>query len=141
MRTSKTQHMGQNYYTLLGISPWSTARQIRQAYRELSKLYHPDTTVLDSAQAIAKFQDLNQAYATLSNPERRAAYDQLIQFSRFTYTPPATTTWQTDDGLPIQRPLSGGEVFSLAILLLTLITCLAIAITIGLMRGDQLLPQ
>lgn len=140
--------MGQNYYTLLGISPWSTARQIRQAYRELSKLYHPDTTTLDSTQAIAKFQQINQAYATLSNPERRTAYDQLIQFSRYSYSPPpqpsptsTATNWHREDRLPTQRPLSSGEVFSLAILLITLITCLAIAITIGLIRGDQLLPQ
>jgi curved DNA-binding protein CbpA len=139
--------MEQNQYQVLGVTPWASERQIRQAYRDLSKLYHPDTTELDSDKAIAKFQDLNDAYAILTNPERRAEYDRLIQFSRFSYqskfepnsyTP---TNWRYDDGLPIERPLSGGEIFSLALLLLTLLTCVAIAITVAFLRGDPLFPN
>ena len=55
-----------NYYDLLGIKPTASAQEIRQAYWELSKLYHPDTTELSSAIATQKFQALNAAYGTLS---------------------------------------------------------------------------
>lgn len=64
-----------SYYTLLRLHPTASAIEIRRAYRELSKSYHPDTTDLPSAIATAKFQQLNEAYATLSNPERRLTYD------------------------------------------------------------------
>ena len=60
-----------SYYVLLGLPPSASALEIRRAYRELSKRYHPDTTELPTAIATAKFQQLNEAYATLSNPERR----------------------------------------------------------------------
>ncbi len=139
--------MQQNYYTILRITPWASDRQIRQAYRDLSKLYHPDTTNLDSDEAISKFQHLNAAYAMLSNPERRAEYDRLIHFSRFEYQPKfeqnsfVPSNWRYDDGLPSERPLSGGEIFSLVLLLLTLLLCLAIAVIVAVLRGDPLLPQ
>jgi curved DNA-binding protein CbpA len=71
-----------SYYALLGLTPWANERQIRQAYRELSKLYHPDTTSLPNAEAVTRFREINDAYANLSNPERRSAYDRSIQFSR-----------------------------------------------------------
>jgi len=53
---------------LLGLHPSASAIEIRRAYRELSKRYHPDTTDLPPAIAIVKFQQLNEAYAALSNP-------------------------------------------------------------------------
>ena len=67
--------LGFSYYGLLGLHPSASVIEIRRSYRELSKLYHPDTTDLPPAVATAKFQQINNAYATLSNPERRLAYD------------------------------------------------------------------
>ena len=64
-----------NYYTLLGVAPNASAQDIRRAYRDLSKLYHPDTTELESDVATVKFQALNEAYATLSSPEKLLTYD------------------------------------------------------------------
>ncbi len=72
-----------NYYTLLELHPGASVIDIRRAYRELSKRYHPDTTELPAALATTKFQLLNEAYATLSNPERRLNYDLKIGYSRF----------------------------------------------------------
>ena len=71
------------YYTLLGLHPSASAIEIRRAYRELSKRYHPDTTDLPQGVATAKFQKLNEAYATLSNPQKRLTYDLEIGYSRF----------------------------------------------------------
>jgi curved DNA-binding protein CbpA len=61
------------YYTCLGIDPFATADQIRAAYHRRAKQWHPD--VDPSPWAKACFQAINEAYQTLSNPSRRAAYD------------------------------------------------------------------
>jgi curved DNA-binding protein CbpA len=74
--------MASNYYEQLGLSPYASAVQIRQAYREMSKLYHPDTTKLPASIASAKFCAINTAYAVLSNPERRNQYDRQILCTR-----------------------------------------------------------
>lgn len=136
------------YYALLGLHPSASPIEIRRVYRELSKLYHPDTTNLPNKIATAKFQELNQAYATLSNPERRTAYDYKIGYSNFKVispypgfnTPVAETrrTYSASNYLdPTERPLSTGEVFALFILGLTFLGCLLLAIAIGLTRGES----
>jgi curved DNA-binding protein CbpA len=145
------------YYAILGLTPWANAVQIRQAYRELSKLYHPDTTQLDREVAIEMFRQVNDAYATLSNPERRSNYDQIIRFSRLNFVGDRTGEWQSsdpngldqkfyrplqeDDGLPSQRPLSGGELFVLFLFAVTFLACVLLVFMIGWLRGDALLPQ
>lgn len=138
-----------SYYALLGLHPSASVREIRQAYRELSKLYHPDTTSLAPAIATAKFQELNEAYATLSSPERRLSYDQKIGYSQVAVVQPLPSLNQPPlpkyDPLasayldPTDRPLSAGEVFALFILGLTFFACLALAITLGITRGDSTL--
>lgn len=136
-----------SYYALLGLHPSASAIEIRRAYRELSKSYHPDTTELPTAIATAKFQQLNEAYATLSNPERRLTYDLKIGYSRLSViqVPPdlnrpvsrSQVSCKTSAYLdPTDRPLSAGEIFALFILVLTFLGCLLLALTIGLTRGD-----
>src|SRR5215210_274720 len=63
----------EGYYACLGVEPWATADQIRTAYHRGARLYHPDHN--PSPQAKARFQAINEAYRTLSNPSQRAAYD------------------------------------------------------------------
>lgn len=139
--------LGYSYYGLLGLHPSASAIEIRRSYRELSKLYHPDTTDLPPAVATAKFQQLNNAYATLSNPERRLAYDLKIGYSRMNVIqqPPGFNTPVSQSRAknfnsayldPADRPLSPGEIFALFIMGATLIGCLALAIAIGLIRGN-----
>lgn len=135
-----------SYYTLLGLHPTASAIEIRRAYRELSKSYHPDTTDLPSALATTKFQQLNEAYATLSNPERRLTYDLKIGYSRLSViqappdlnSPSRSQIRHSSSAYldPTDRPLSAGEIFALFVLGLTLLGCLLLAIAIGLMRGD-----
>ncbi len=138
-----------SYYGLLGVHPSASMRDIRQAYRDLSKLYHPDTTKLPTAIATAKFQQLNEAYATLSNPERRGVYDRKIGYSKVAVIQPLPNLstaakqprkYQSSAYLdPTDRPLSPGELFALFILGITFIGCLCLAIMIGLTRGEALL--
>lgn len=134
-----------NHYALLGLHPSTSVREIRQAYRELSKLYHPDTTELPTAIATRKFQRLNEAYATLSNPERRTAYDRVIGYSRVVVVRPLPSLHKPNQPEPkssayldaTDRPLSPGELFALFILGVTFVGCLILAIMIGITRGDQ----
>jgi hypothetical protein len=58
----------------LGISREATLRQVKAAYRKLAKLHHPDANPGD-AEAAARFRAITEAYETLSDPKRRAAYD------------------------------------------------------------------
>lgn len=136
-----------NYYALLGLHPSASAIEIRRAYRELSKRYHPDTTDLPPALATAKFQQLNEAYATLSNPERRLTYELKIGYSRLSVIqappdlnrPSRAQVWQSNSAYldPSDRPLSAGEIFALFILGLTFLGCLLLVLAIGLTRGDK----
>ncbi|MBM3270135.1 MAG: HEAT repeat domain-containing protein [Candidatus Sericytochromatia bacterium] len=63
------------YYDILALSPRATEDQIRLAYREQARYYHPDVTQLDSAVAAAKLKIINEAYETLKDPDKRRAYD------------------------------------------------------------------
>jgi len=139
--------LGSSYYGLLGLHPSASPIDIRRSYRELSRLYHPDTTDLPTAIATAKFQQLNNAYATLSNPERRLAYDLKIGYSRMNViqSPPGLNTPVSRSGEktsnsayldPTDRPLSPGEIFALFMMGSTLVGCLVLAIAIGLIRGN-----
>ena len=68
-----------NYYEILGVSKTATADELKSAYRQLAKKYHPDVFANASEQekkdAEAKFKDINHAYEVLSDPQKRAAYE------------------------------------------------------------------
>lgn len=153
-----------SYYKILKIAPWATAQDIRRAYRELSKLYHPDTTTLPKAVATIKFQQLNEAYGTLSSPDKRSRYDLEHGYSRFSGVKPLqnfdqTTNSTTNDPFnqgqdsmgdrpqskmayldPNDRPLSPGELFAVLLLGLTFVGCILLVVLVSLFRGDIALP-
>ena len=58
-----------NYYEILDVTRKSSMQEIKLSYRKLAKLYHPDTN--KSEEAETKFKDVNEAYATLTNEEKR----------------------------------------------------------------------
>lgn len=64
-----------DYYQTLGVPKDATAETLKKAFRKLARKYHPD--VSKEADADARMREVNEAYAVLSDPEKRAAYDQL----------------------------------------------------------------
>ncbi|RPI43817.1 MAG: J domain-containing protein [Betaproteobacteria bacterium] len=64
-----------DYYATLGVGKDATAEDVKKAFRKLARKYHPD--VSKEANAEARMKEVNEAYTVLSDPEKRAAYDQL----------------------------------------------------------------
>ncbi len=64
-----------DYYEVLGISKGASDDEIKKAYRSLAKKYHPD--VNKSPDAEEKFKEINEAYEVLSDPQKKATYDQF----------------------------------------------------------------
>lgn len=64
-----------DYYAALGVARDASADDIKKAYRKLAHKYHPDVSKDPGGEE--KFKDVAEAYATLKDPEKRAAYDQL----------------------------------------------------------------
>ena len=75
---SRNVNTSQNsFYDDLGVHPQSTAREIKEAFYNLSKDHHPDRNV-DNPEALKKFQIISEAYEVLGNPEKRIKYDKGV---------------------------------------------------------------
>lgn len=67
---------GKDYYNILGVNRNATEKELKQAYRRLARKYHPDVNPGDKS-GEARFKEINEAFETLSDPEKRKKYDQF----------------------------------------------------------------
>lgn len=67
---------GMDYYRVLGVTRTANADELKQAFRKLARKYHPDLSREPDAES--RMKEVNEAFATLSDPERRAAYDRAV---------------------------------------------------------------
>jgi len=135
---------GRSHYAVLDVAPSASLAEIRRAYREKSKLYHPDTTTLPVAIAREEFHRLNEAYAVLTNPEQRQWYDLQLQLRSSRHSggvspPSQPSSLSSQSYAPTRgdRPLSAGELFALFILGVTFVGCLLLAVIVGFSQQGQ----
>lgn len=91
---------GKDYYQILGVDRAATDKDVKKAYRQLARKYHPDVNPGNQA-AEAKFKEINQAFEVLSDPEKRKKYDRYgeqwehaEEFARASAASQGRTQWR-----------------------------------------------
>jgi curved DNA-binding protein len=99
-----------DYYKLLGVSRSADAKEIKQAYRKLAMQYHPDRNPGNKASE-EKFKEVNEAYQVLSDPSKRARYNQLGEsYSQWQQGGGAPGNFNWQDWFSQQQQSRGGRV-------------------------------
>ena len=82
-------NMIKNYYEILQVNEQCTNDELKSAYRKLARKWHPDVAG-NTAEAVSKFKEINEAYEVLSDKVKRADYDRMNRFYNYSSTKKAT---------------------------------------------------
>jgi curved DNA-binding protein len=100
-----------DYYSVLGVDRKASADDIKRAYRKLARKYHPDVSKEPNAEE--KFKEVAEAYETLKDPEKRAAFDQLGSFQPGQdFRPPPDWWKQFSDTQPEFEDIDLADLFA-----------------------------
>jgi hypothetical protein len=130
-----------SHYELLQVPTTASADQLRRSFRLLSKRYHPDTTTLPAGEAQEAFRRLRHAYAVLSDPGSRRAYDDELRRAVAAVPAAARPATRVVRPVPVRRALSGGEWFALLLLAVALVLSLIMGIGVAWARGMELMHR
>ncbi|XP_050371296.1 uncharacterized protein LOC126789235 [Argentina anserina] len=113
--------MGVDYYKLLQVDKSATDDELKKAYRKLAMKWHPDKNPTNKKEAETKFKQISEAYEVLSDPQKRAIYDQYGEEGLKGQVPPpdaggpgGATYFQTGDGPNVFRfnPRNANDIFA-----------------------------
>ncbi|CAI9087391.1 OLC1v1021448C1 [Oldenlandia corymbosa var. corymbosa] len=113
--------MGVDYYSILKVDKNANDDELKKAYRKLAMKWHPDKNPTNKKEAEAKFKQISEAYEVLSDPEKRAIYDQYGEEGLKGQVPPpgaggptGATFFQTGDGPNVFRfnPRNANDIFA-----------------------------
>lgn len=94
LKSELSEQDGVDYYAVLGVSPNADADTIKKAYYAAMRDYHPDISYDDEATEFCIF--LNDVYETLTDPDKRAAYDEIAGFTDTAINPFHDTSYPKD---------------------------------------------
>ena len=133
---------------MLRVSSFADGETLHKAFRQLSKELHPDTTSLPKDEAANKFQQVCEAYELLADPILREAYDLRLAQSSVQHDQlhidsdlGAINTFRKKSVLGDRRALSGGEMFSLLLLLIAFLLSLLLGIGFAFAQGRELMVR
>lgn len=110
--------MGVDYYKVLQVDKNAKDEDLKKAYRKLAMKWHPDKNPNNKKEAEARFKQISEAYEVLSDPQKRAIYDQYGEEGLKGQVPPdagGSTFFQTGDGPNVQfrfNPRSANDIFA-----------------------------
>ena len=133
-----------NYYKILGVHEKASNHELRKAFCKLTKELHPDTTTLNMEDAKSKLQSVLEAYEYLNNPSLRNLYDNKLKQSIVNrkINKDSLNTYaedsKTDNLIGNRRPFSNGEMFSLLLLVMVILSSLILAILFANFTGKEI---
>lgn len=106
--------MGLDYYNVLKVNRNATDEDLKKAYRRLAMKWHPDKNPTNKKEAEAKFKQISEAYEVLSDPQKKAIYDQYGEEGLKDMPPSGSSGFQYGNGSGVSgfNPRNAEDIFA-----------------------------